>query len=75
MTKVIKSNPFHANYFLNVYNMSSMYLNKILFKPKVECNPKVVLNSDICCMTCVGTMPRGKLSLQWSVIYYQLTFD
>ena len=24
--------PFHANYFLNVYNMSSMHLNKILFK-------------------------------------------
>ena len=28
-----RPNPFHANYFLNVYNMSSMHLNKILFKP------------------------------------------
>ena len=28
-----RPNPVHANYFLNVYNMSSMYLNKILFKP------------------------------------------
>ena len=27
-----RPNPFHANYFLNVYNMSSMYLNEILFK-------------------------------------------
>ena len=30
-----RPNPFHANYFLNVYNMSSMHLNKILFKPTV----------------------------------------
>ena len=28
-----RPNPFHANYFLNVYNLSSMPLNKILFKP------------------------------------------
>ena len=28
-----RPNPFHAKYFLNVYNMSFMYLNKILFKP------------------------------------------
>ena len=28
-----RPNPFHANYFMNIYNMSSMYLNKILFKP------------------------------------------
>ena len=28
-----RPNPFHANYILNVYNMSYMYLNKILFKP------------------------------------------
>ena len=29
-------NPFHANYILNVYNMSYMYLNKILFKPMIN---------------------------------------
>ena len=28
-----RPNPFHANYFLNVYNLSAMHLNKILFKP------------------------------------------
>ena len=28
-----RPNPFHANYFLNVYNLSSMHLNKILLKP------------------------------------------
>ena len=27
-------NPFHAIYILSVYNMSYMYLNKILFKPR-----------------------------------------
>ena len=26
-------NPCHANYILNVYNMSYVYLNKILCKP------------------------------------------
>ena len=31
-----RPNPFHANYFLNVYNMSSMYLNKIMFKPNQQ---------------------------------------
>ena len=28
-----RPNPFHANYILNVYNMSYVYLNKTLFKP------------------------------------------
>ena len=28
-----RPNPFHANYILNVYSISYMYLNKILFKP------------------------------------------
>ena len=29
-----RPNPFHATYFLNVYNLSSIHLNKILFKPR-----------------------------------------
>ena len=37
-------NPFHANYFLNVYNMSSMYLNKILFKPKISISSRNIIN-------------------------------
>ena len=31
----LRPNPFHANYILNMYNMSYMYLNKILFKPRM----------------------------------------
>ena len=30
-----RPNPLHANYILNVYNMSYMYLNKILFKSRL----------------------------------------
>ena len=39
-----RPNPFHANYILNMYNMSYiMYLNKILFKPNqyVKCKNHV----------------------------------
>ena len=31
-----RPNPFHATYFLNVYNLSSIHLNKILFKPIIK---------------------------------------
>ena len=31
-----RPNPFHANYIMNVYNMSYMYSNKILYKPNSE---------------------------------------
>ena len=45
-----RPNPFHAKYFLNVYNMSFMYLTKILFKPIYDNSdmriPNVMLNEE-----------------------------
>ena len=43
-----RPNPFHANYFLNIYNLSSMHLNKILFKPRCM---------DICTLLCTHFLP------------------
>ena len=35
---IVALNYKNANYILNVYNMSYMYLNKILFKPTIKNN-------------------------------------
>ena len=54
----IRPNPIHANYVLNVYNMSYMYLNNILFKSikgKFHQNPLKTVGGDAETRSCLRT--------------------
>ena len=45
-----RPNPFHADYILNVCNMSYRYLNNILFKPTQFMEWTKMSSDDLSCL-------------------------